>query len=116
MIAMGQASKNYYKWTLDIIITIITHQRQTDIGLLLLPDAPRYVSRVVYSYKFVVGGRLMEIRLLLVWEERVGYPNVFDKFRFHGQRFYTQIFRKRQTRIVPILSEVEIQREVLCEV
>lgn len=67
----------------------------------------------MYPYEFVAGGSYVEIRLFLVDEERIGYPNVFDELRSHGQRFHSRPFLKRQPWIGPELSEVEIQCEVL---
>lgn len=37
--------------------------------------------------ELVAGGSDVEVRLLLVYEERVWHPNVFYKLRPDGQRF-----------------------------
>lgn len=76
--------------------------------IVLLPDTPRYASRMVYPYKFVAGGRYVKIRLFFVDEECVGHPNVLDELRADGQCFHARPFCERQSRIGPKLSEVEI--------
>ena len=66
-----------------------------------------------YPYKFVIGSYGMKIRRLFVDEKCIRYPDIFNKFRTNGQRFDSGLFLKRQPRIRPKLSEIEIQREVL---
>lgn len=63
---------------------------------------------MVYPYKFVAGGRYMEVRLLFIDEERVGHPYVLDELRSDGQSFDPVSFLERQPGIGPELSEVEI--------
>lgn len=68
---------------------------------------------MVDADELVAGGSYVEVRLLLVYEERVRYPDVFDKLRPHGQRFHSRPFLERQPRVCPELPEVEVQGEVL---
>lgn len=87
--------------------------RQFRCRLGQLPYTPGDAARVVDAYELVAGGSYVEVRLLLVYEERVRYPDVFDKLRPHGQRLYSRPLLERQPRVCPELSEVEVQGEVL---
>ena len=55
----------------------------------------------------------MKVRLLLVDEERVGYPDVLDELGADAQRLDPRSFLEREPWIRPELPEVKIQREVL---
>lgn len=63
--------------------------------------------------ELVAGGSDVKVRLLLVDEECVGYPNVLDEFRADAERLDARSFLERQPRVRPELPEVKIQREVL---
>lgn len=78
-----------------------------------LPYAPGDAAGVVDADELVAGGSDVEVRLLLVYEERVRHPDVFDKLRPHGQRLHPRPLLERQSRVRPELPEVEVQGEVL---
>lgn len=63
--------------------------------------------------ELVAGGSNMKVRLLLVDEERVGYPDVLDELGADAQRLDPRSFLEREPWIRPELPEVKIQREVL---
>ena len=63
--------------------------------------------------ELVAGGSNMKVRLLLVDEERVGYPDVLDELGADAQRLDPRTFLEREPWIRPELPEVKIQREVL---
>lgn len=63
---------------------------------------------MVYPDEFIAGGRYVEVRLFLIDEERVGYPDVLDELRSHGQGLDARPLGERQPGIGPELSEVEI--------
>jgi hypothetical protein len=69
----------------------------------------------MYAYELVARGRDVEVRLLLVHEEGVWHPDVLDELGSHGQGLDTRPLPKREPRVRPELTEVEIQREVLWE-
>lgn len=68
---------------------------------------------MVNANELVAGGSDVKIRLLLVDEKGVGYPNVLDEFRTDAERFDARSRLESQSWIRPELSEVKIQREVL---
>lgn len=68
---------------------------------------------MVNANELVAGGSDVKVRLLLVDEEGIGYPNVLDEFRADAERLDTRSRLERESRIRPELSEVKIQREVL---
>lgn len=68
---------------------------------------------MVNANELVAGGSDVKIRLLLVDEKGVGYPNVLDEFRTDAERFDARSRREPESWIRPELSEVKIQREVL---
>lgn len=55
-----------------------------------LPDAPCYAARMMYPDELVAGGGYVKVRLFLVNEECVRYPDVFDELRADGQCFHTR--------------------------
>lgn len=77
------------------------------------PYATRNASRVMNANELVAGGSDVKVRLLLVDEEGVGYPNVLDEFGADTERLDARSLLERESRIRPELSEVKIQREVL---
>lgn len=81
--------------------------------ILYSPYATRDASRVVNANELVAGGSDVKIRLLLVDEKGVGYPNVLDEFRTDAERFDARSRLEPESWIRPELSEVKIQREVL---
>lgn len=81
--------------------------------LLYLPYTTRDAARVVNANELVAGGSDVKVRLLLVDEEGVGYPNVLDEFWADAERLDTRSWLERESWIRPELSEVKIQREVL---
>ena len=68
---------------------------------------------MVNANELVAGGSDVKVRLLLVDEEGVGYPNVLDEFRTDAERLDARSRLEREPWIRPELSEVKIQREVL---
>lgn len=68
---------------------------------------------MVNANELVAGGSDVKIRLLLVDEKGVGYPNVLDEFRTDAERFDARSRLEPESWIRPELSEVKIQREVL---
>lgn len=68
---------------------------------------------MVNANELVAGGSDVKIRLLLVDEKGVGYPNVLDEFRTDAERFDARSRLEPKSWIRPELSEVKIQREVL---
>lgn len=81
--------------------------------MLYLPYTTRDAARVVNANELVAGGSDVKVRLLLVDEEGVGYPNVLDEFWADAERLDTRSWLERESWIRPELSEVKIQREVL---
>lgn len=63
--------------------------------------------------ELVAGGSDVKVRLLLVDEEGVGYPNILDEFRADAERLDARPLLEPKSRVRPELSEVKIQREVL---
>lgn len=68
---------------------------------------------MVNTYELVAGGSDVEVRLFLVDEEGVGYPNILDEFRADAQRLDACTRLECESRIRPELSKVKIQCEVL---
>lgn len=68
---------------------------------------------MVYSNEFVRSGSYMEVRLFLVNEERVRYPDVLDELGADGERLDAGPLAEGESRIRPELAEVEVQRKVL---
>lgn len=68
---------------------------------------------MVNANELVAGGSDVKIRLLLVDEKGVGYPNVLDEFRTDAERLDARSRFESESWIRPELSEVKIQREVL---
>ena len=68
---------------------------------------------MVYANELVAGGSYVEVRLLLVDEERVRHPDVLDEFRADAQYLDARPLLESQPRVRPELPEVKIQREVL---
>lgn len=77
------------------------------------PYATRNASRVMDANELVAGGSDVKVRLLLVDEEGVGYPNILDEFGANTERLDARSLLEREPRIRPELPEVKIQREVL---
>lgn len=59
------------------------------------PHAASDAAGVVNTYELVAGGRTVEVRLFLIHEERVRYPDVLDKLRPHGQCLHPGLLHKR---------------------
>lgn len=78
-----------------------------------LPYATRDASRVMNTNELVAGGSDVKVRLLLVDEEGVGYPNILDEFRADAERLDARPLLEPESRVRPELSEVKVQREVL---
>lgn len=68
---------------------------------------------MVYSNELVAGGCDVKVRLLLVDEKGVGYPDVTYELRADAQRLDARPFFERQSWIRPKLTKVKIQRKVL---
>lgn len=77
------------------------------------PYATRDASRVMNANELVAGGSDVKVRLLLVDEEGVGYPDILDEFGADAERLDARSLLERESRVRPELSEVKIQREVL---
>lgn len=78
-----------------------------------LPHTPGNAARVVYPDELVICGNCMKVRGFFVYEERIRHPNVFDKFGADGQLLDTRLFLECESRVGPELTEVKIKREVL---
>lgn len=86
------------------------------INELIKQDSPYtscYTPRVVYPNELVAGGGNVEVRLLLIDEERIWHPDVFDKLRANAERLDAGPGSECESGVSPKLPEVEIQRKVL---
>jgi hypothetical protein len=67
----------------------------------------------MYANELVARGGDVEVRLLLVDEERVRHPNVLDELRADAEYLDAALLLECQPWIRPELPKVKIQREVL---
>lgn len=94
--------------------------------VLCLPDAPEHVAILVNPQELVGSGCRVPIGLLLVHKERVRHPDLLDVLGPDSQDVQRGQLEVRvlfllaledpvegQARILPVLSEVEVEREVL---
>lgn len=49
---------------------------------------------MVYTNELVAGGGNVKVRLLLIYEESIRYPNIFNEFRAHAERLNARSFLK----------------------
>lgn len=77
------------------------------------PYAPSDATWVMNANELVAGGGYVKVRLLLVDEEGVRYPDILDEFRADAEYLDSFPLFESEPRIRPELPEVEIQREVL---
>lgn len=59
------------------------------------PYASRDVTRMVHANELVAGGSDVKVRLLLVHEEGVRYPDILDELGTDAQRLDTRSFLER---------------------
>ena len=81
--------------------------------VVLLPDAAVDFAEMRNAQKLVGRRCHVQVTGFLVGEERVRHPNVFQVFRADHDALDARQRSERQTRILPILAEVEIRREIL---
>lgn len=48
--------------------------------IMILPNASRDGTGMVYSNELIGSGGYVEVRLLFIYKKRIRYPNVFDEF------------------------------------
>lgn len=70
------------KYVCILYIYICETVKATDwkLQMFYLPYTTRDASRMVNANELVAGGSDVKVRLLLVDEECVGYPNILDEF------------------------------------
>lgn len=67
----------------------------SQVGRLYSPYATRDAPRMVDANELVAGGSDVKVRLLLVDEEGVGYPDVLDEFRADAERLDARALLER---------------------
>ena len=68
-----------------------------------MPDADEFVGR----------GHHVQVGRLLVSEESVRHPHVAQVFGADRQRFDASLALETQPVVLPVLAEVDVQREIL---
>lgn len=63
--------------------------------------------------ELVAGGGYVKVRLLLVDEESIRYPDILDEFRADAKYLDSFPLFESEPRIRPKLPEVKVQRKVL---
>lgn len=67
----------------------------------------------MYTNEFVTRRGDVKIRLLLIDEERIGYPNVSYELWSNGESFNTWAFLVGEPRVGPKLSKIKVQCKIL---
>lgn len=112
---------NWNLWELEKLLDVLTWWILKQIQIFSIkmkfvqhsPYTTRDASRVMNTNELVAGGSDVKVRLLLVDEEGVRYPDVLDELRADAQRLDARSSLERESRVRPELPEVKIQREVL---
>lgn len=77
------------------------------------PHAARDLAVVPDAHELVGRGDHVQVGGLLVGEERVRHPHVTQVLGAHRQPLDAALLLEREPRVVPVLPEVHVQREVL---
>ena len=77
------------------------------------PHAARDFAVVPDADEFVGRGHHVQVGRLLVSEESVRHPHVAQVFGADRQRFDASLALETQPVVLPVLAEVDVQREIL---
>lgn len=80
------------------------------------PDASNDTSIMIDFQKFILRGDSMNEWLSFVHEKCVRNPNKVTKLIIHYKFLETSFLLKRQTRIFPVLSKVQVHSVVLAKI
>lgn len=78
-----------------------------------LPHADEDVSVPENEQQYVVLRDVVEVGVLLVGEEEVGFPQTLEHVGVDGQRLALKVGRQAEARVVPSLTEENVHSVVL---
>ena len=78
-----------------------------------VPNASENLASVQYPQKLIIGRGIVKVGGLFVHKKCVWHPDQLDVFRPYYELFKANLTLKGQPRVLPKLSEVHVQGEVL---
>lgn len=78
-----------------------------------VPHADEHVAVAEDEQQDVLLGHVVEVGVLLVGEEQIGFPQALEHFGVHRQRVGLEVCWQAQPRVVPALPQEDVHAVIL---